>query len=322
VIPRVSVVVPAYQSASTIGAAVSSVLTQTYDDLEVVVVDDGSTDETAAIASAHPGRVRVVSQQNAGVAAARNRGIAEARGELIAFCDSDDYLFPTHLHALVDTFDRAGTEIATANAFWLYPGGISPSRLRLRGRFPHPGEQRRAILEHNFVSTMSLFPRALVDRIGPFDERKRRAEDWEFWLRAIFSGARVALQPRPLALYRWGSTSLSADWEAMDAEVEAVFDDLEKRVELTADELAYVQTRRSGPGPRRLAREAERALAAGRFRQAARLSGQAAALCPSERPLVWKARIMRFAPWLTGPLLRSRKLRREHRLGIDVHHTR
>ena len=78
--PRFSVVMPAYQAEQTIGAAVSSVLQQTHSDWELVVVDDGSTDATGAIAAAHPGPVRVVRQENAGVAPARNRGIAEARG--------------------------------------------------------------------------------------------------------------------------------------------------------------------------------------------------------------------------------------------------
>jgi len=190
--PRVSVVMPAYQAAWSVGAAVESVLWQTYRDLEVVVVDDGSTDATAEIVRAHEGPVRVVHQENAGVAAARNRGIAEAAGELIAFCDSDDLWFPAHLEALVEVYDRAGGGIATANSYWLFPGGIHPARTRFRGRFPTADEQRRAILEQNFVSTMALFPRRLPEEIGPFPVDRRRAEDWDFWIRAIYAGHRVA----------------------------------------------------------------------------------------------------------------------------------
>jgi glycosyltransferase involved in cell wall biosynthesis len=317
--PRVSVVMPAFQAEATIGGAVSSVLGQTYRDFELLVVDDASTDATTAIAEAHPGPVRIVRQEpNGGVAAARNRGIAESGGELITFCDADDYLFPEHLAALVATFDRSGKGLATANAYWLYPGGVDASRLRLGGHFPQPDEQRQAILEQNFVSTMSIFRRRLVDEIGPFDEQKRRAEDWEFWLRAIFSGCRVALQPRPLALYRWSSTSLSSDWPQMDAEVEAVLDGVPGRVELTEDERDYVRRRLAGPGPRRLARDGDQALREGRYGDAARLYGEAAALCRSEQPLLWKARLLRPAPGLVGPVIRSRQLRREERLGLDT----
>ena len=141
----------------------------------MVVVDDGSRDATAEIAGAYPEPVRVVSQENAGVAVARNRGISEARGELIAFCDADDVFLPGHLEALVETFDRNGGGIATSNCYWLFPDGIHPSRTRYKGRFPEPARQRLAILEQNFVSTMSLFPKQrCVDEIGPFDAERRR----------------------------------------------------------------------------------------------------------------------------------------------------
>jgi glycosyltransferase involved in cell wall biosynthesis len=283
-----------------------------------VVVNDGSTDATAAILEAHPGPIRLVSQPNAGVAAARNRGIAEAAGELIAFCDADDYLFPDHLAALVAAYDSGATGIATANSYWLLPGGIDRSKTRFRGRFPHPDEQRLAVLQQNFVSTMSLFPRALAEELGGFDEQKRRAEDWDFWLRAVFSGARVTLQPRPLALYRWRNDSLSSDWRQMDAEVESVLDGLEQRVSLTEAELAYLRRRRAGPGPRQLSRDGDEALRAGRYGEAARLFREAAELCPSERALVWKANTLRAAPPVLGPLLRSRQIRRERRLGLGT----
>ena len=144
-------------------------------------MDDGSSDATGAIASSFPEPVRVVRQENAGVAAARNRGIAEARGELIAFCDADDVLLPRHVEALVETYDRTGAGLATSNCYWLFPGGIHPSRTRYKGRLPGPEKQRLAILEQNFVSTMSLFPKALVDEIGLFDEELVVAEDWGFW---------------------------------------------------------------------------------------------------------------------------------------------
>ena len=319
--PRVSVVMPAYQAAWSIGAAASSVLWQSYRDLELVVVDDGSTDRTAAVVESLDGAVRLIRQENAGVAAARNRGIEAATGELIAFCDADDLWFAEHLAALVDVFDHAGG-IATSNCYWLFPRGIHPSRTRYKGRFPEPERQRQAILEQNFVSTMSLFPRSLVDEIGPFDERLRRAEDWDFWLRAIYAGQRVSLQRRPLALYRWGTTGLSSSWREMDADIEAIFDGIEQRVELTGDERAYVERRRTGPGPRVLGREGDDALRSGRYREAARAYAEAATLCPAERPLVWKARVLRTMPWLTGPLVRARQLRIEDEVGLEEGHRR
>ena len=319
--PRVSVVMPAYNAAWSIGAAASGVLWQTYRDLELVVVDDGSTDGTADVVGALEGPVKLIRQENAGVAAARNRGIEAASGELITFCDADDLWFAEHLAALLDVWERHGG-IATSNCYWLFPRGIHPSRMRYKGRFPEPARQRRAILEQNFVSTMSVFPRALVDEIGPFDEERRRAEDWDFWLRAIYAGHRVSLQREPLALYRWGDTGLSSGWREMDADIEAIFDGLEERVALTDDERAYVQRRRSGPGPRTLGREGDAALRDGRYAEAARAYRRAAGLCPAERPLVWKARVLSLAPPLVGPLVRKRQLQIEEQVGYDDGHIR
>jgi glycosyltransferase involved in cell wall biosynthesis len=320
-VTRVSVVTPAFNAGRTIGAAVSSVLAQTYGDLELVVVDDGSTDATAAIVEAHGGPVRLIHQENAGVAAARNRGIEEARGQLIAFCDADDVLFPEHVEQLVHLWDAHGG-IVTANSYWLLPGGIHRSRKRYKGGFPKPDRQRRAILEQNFVSPLSLFPRALVGEIGGFPVERRRAEDWHFWIRAILAGHRVTLQAKPSALYRWGTESLSSARDAMDADVEAVYRELADRDDLTAEERDYVKRRLAGPSPRELARDGDSALREGRYREAARAYRDAAVLVPSERMLRWKARALGPAPRLVGPLVRARQLRIERALGMGEEHIR
>jgi GT2 family glycosyltransferase len=315
---RVSVVMPAYNAAATVGAAVSTVLGQTYPDFELVLVDDGSTDATGAIAGAHEGRLRVVRQENAGVAAARNRGIAEAAGELIAFCDADDLWFEDHLAALVEVYDATpGLRIATANSYWLFPRGIDSSKVRYRGRFPEPERQRVAILEQNFVNTMSLFPRSLVDEIGPFDVDRRRAEDWEFWLRAIFAGYRIVLQRRPLTLYRWGASGLSAEYERMDEDIVAILAAAARRPDLRDEERRYLDRRLAGAEPRVLTRLGDAALRRGEYREAAKQLRRAASLVPSERPLVWKARVLSVAPRLIGPLLRARQLRIEGSVGLD-----
>jgi glycosyltransferase involved in cell wall biosynthesis len=319
--PRVSVVMPAYQAAWSIGAAASSVLWQSYRDFELIVVDDGSTDRTADVVASLEGPVRLIRQENAGVAAARNRGIEASTGELITFCDADDLWFAHHLAALLSVYDRHGG-IVTSNCYWLFPRGIHTTRMRYKGRFPQPERQRRAILEQNFVSTMSIFPRSLVNEIGPFDEERRRAEDWDFWLRAIYAGNRVSLQREPLALYRWGESGLSAGWREMDADIEAIFDGLEKRVELTDAERGYVRRRRSGPGPRVLGRVGDSALGSRRYREAARAYREAARLCPAERPLVWKARLLSVAPPLVGPFVRARQERIERQVGYDEGHLR
>ena len=317
---RISFVMPAFEAQQTVGAAISSVLQQTHRDFELVVVDDGSTDATGSIAGSFPD-VRVVRQENGGVAAARNRGIKEADGELIAFCDADDILFPEHLAALVEVWERH-RGIATANSFWLFPGGIHPSRRRYKGRFPAPDRQRRAILEQNFVSTLSLFPKALFEEIGPFDTELAVAEDWDFWLRAIYAGHRIALQPKPLSLYRWGTGGLSSDPERMDEHVRKLLKHALEREPMEPDERAYLKRRLDGPGPAALGRRGDEALRAGDYATASTSYREAAALCPTEPRLVWKARMMRFAPRLTGPLVRARQLRIEEGVGFEEGHVR
>jgi cellulose synthase/poly-beta-1,6-N-acetylglucosamine synthase-like glycosyltransferase len=318
--PRVSVIVAAHEAEGTVGAAVESVLWQSYRDRELIVVDDGSTDRTADIVTAHPG-VRLIRQENAGVAAARNHGLRKAAGELVTFLDADDLLFEDHLAVLVRTYERTGG-IVTPNSFWLLPGGIHPDRKRYRGGFPKPERQRRAILEQNFVSIMSLWPRRMADEIGPLSEELLRAEDWEFWIRAIYRGYRVALQPRPLSLYRWGATGLSAAWGRMDEAVAAVLRRAEERLPLDPEERAYVRRRLEGPDPKELSRLGDRALRQRRYTEAARHYRRAAALNATERRLVWKARLMSAAPPLAGPIVRARQLRIERHLGIRDEHVR
>ena len=316
--PRVSVVMPARNAVPHAGGAIASVLAQTFDDFELVVVDDASTDATRAIVESFATadeRVRVVDGPGSGVAAARNRGIEAAGAPLIAFCDADDVLLPPHLAALVEAAgDVCDDVIVTANAYWLFDGGIDQRKTRHRGRFPAPEQQRKAILEQNFVSTMALFPRQLVDRIGPFATDLTHAEDWHFWMRAVFAGVEVRHQPRPLALYRWG-TGLSADAGAMDAAVAEVLRRALVELPLRVDERAYVEARLAQPSPQSLTRQADEALHAGRWSVAGAAYRKAAALVPSEAPLVWKARLLRVAPPVTGPLLRRQMQAADRRRG-------
>ena len=324
--PRVSVVMPARDAMPHVGGAVASVLAQTFDDLELVVVNDASVDATRAVVEAFASsdrRVRVVDGAGAGVAAARNRGIEAASAPLVAFCDADDVLLPPHLAAMVDV--AAGDDVVvTANAYWLFDGGIDARKTRHRGRFPPLERQRRAILEQNFVSTMALVPRSLVERVGPFAADLTHAEDWHFWMRAVFAGVEVRHQPRPLALYRWG-TGLSADTASMDAAVAEVL----RRalagldgLDLRDDERSYVEARLAQPSPQSLTRQADEALRAGRWSAARDAYGRAAALVPSEAPLVWKARLLRAAPPLAGPLLRRQMRAADRRRGTPHGHQR
>jgi glycosyltransferase involved in cell wall biosynthesis len=317
--PLISVVMPAHNSARTIGAAVSSVLWQTYDAVELLVVDDGSTDATAEIVEGfRDPRVRLIRQSWAGQAAARNTAMAEATGDLIAFFDSDDLMFDQYLDALHSAWRRGGRGIATSNAYWLLPGGIMAGRLRHTGAFPTPGRQRQALLESNYVSIMSLFPAEMVASIGPMDTELRYAEDWEFWLRAVFAGYLVDHQATPMAMFRWGNVGVSSHRDPVyEAETE-ILRRMATRPDLAADEAAYLRRRLAAEPPRKLLAGAEAALRAGRYTEARRLYAEAADLCRSQTRLVAVARVMRWTPWVSGPLLRRRLLGRERKVGFDA----
>ena len=211
--PVVSVIVPAYNVAPYIGAAIDSALTQTFDDIEILVVDDGSTDETAAIVSAaqqRDGRVRLIQQANGGLSAARNAALPVARGELFALLDGDDLWDPWYLYEQLAIFRaRPDVSIVTGNAVNL--GGShdgEPAR-------PHPDRRPDPTLasmlaDEEAVFIMSVFRRTVYERIGGFDESMRSNEDYDYWLRAAIAGFRFARNDKPLGKYRRRADSLSA----------------------------------------------------------------------------------------------------------------
>jgi glycosyltransferase involved in cell wall biosynthesis len=181
-VPLVSVVLPTYQRADVLGRAVRSVLSQTVTDLELLVVDDGSTDGTAElveqITRTDP-RVRYLQQPNGGAPRARNLGIRHARGPYTAFQDSDDEWEPTFLERLLP-FVRS------------HPGVLaftSHDVTHLDGRVvrlpdTHVRDVRRRILHRNIVSTQTvLLPTAALRDVGGFDVHLRSVQDWELWLR-------------------------------------------------------------------------------------------------------------------------------------------
>lgn len=199
--PRVSVVIPAYNAASLIGAALSSVFSQTFDDLECIVVDDGSTDQAELLEALRPwdGRIIHIRQENGGPAKARNTGIALANGELIAFLDADDEWLPEKLEKQVAYFDRYP-------ATGLLHTGMVGERESLR---PAGGPPRNAFCDlfHTrfFVNTLTvMIPAAVLKEIGGFDERREiHIEDWDLWLR-IAARHPFGYLPDALAIHRPG----------------------------------------------------------------------------------------------------------------------
>jgi glycosyltransferase involved in cell wall biosynthesis len=232
--PTVSVITPAFNAALYVRETLDSIRAQTFSDFEVIVIDDGSTDETAAVVESYAlrdPRIQLIRQSNQGIAAARNAGIARARGRFLALLDSDDVWFPRYLEEQVAILRRR-PEIAVLSANAINLGGPLDGQLLL-GR-SRRGNLRKLSLftlvrAEDSMSILSVFRREVVDAIGGFDATLRRSEDYDFWLRAAAAGFRVAVNMKPLGLYRRRPDSMSADEVLMLHAVRAVLVKLRER---------------------------------------------------------------------------------------------
>jgi glycosyltransferase involved in cell wall biosynthesis len=234
---------PAYNVEPYVGEAIQSVLRQSFVDLEVVVVDDGSTDGTArvvSVAAAGDPRVRLVRQPNRGLAGARNTAMRMARGDVFALLDSDDLWEREFLEEQLAVLDaRPEVDIVTGNGWML--GG---SR---HGEFARPSPDLRptpdlaAILgDERAVFIMSVFRRRVYEVVGCFDESMRTNEDYDFWLRAAISGCRFARNDRPLGHYRIRTDSLSASEMRMLRGILNVYTGIRPRIADRPRELAIL----------------------------------------------------------------------------------
>lgn len=219
----VSVVVPAFNAERTINETLLSVRSQTHRNLEIIVVDDGSTDRTYQYACDHSGtdsRIRVVRQPNAGVAAARNRGIEEARAELIAPIDADDLWKPTKIARQLRALRAAGSEVKLVYTW----SALIDEDSKVIDWSKEPlfvGEVLFALSYANFVGNGStaLMQKSVLKELGGYDVslRARQAqgcEDWSLFLR-IAEGSQFAVVPDYLTGYRQARRAMSRDIEQM-----------------------------------------------------------------------------------------------------------
>ena len=311
--PAVSVIMPAYNVAEYVGAALESALAQTFANLEVVVVDDGSSDATPAIAAevaARDARVRVIRQENRGLAGARNRALAEAKADYFALLDSDDLWNSTFLEEQIAILrGRPHVSIVTGNARVL--GG------RLDGVPARPCPDTRPdpdlasiLADEESVFIMTVFRRAVYDRIGGFDETMRTNEDFDYWIRAAAAGFVFARNDRPLGSYRRRPDSLSADEERMLRGILRVY---AKAADTFADrprERAIINRQAERFEQQLLRSQARTALEKLDFRGAASTLDALHARCPAVS--VGVARLM--AHWTPTLLARAYRFRRQRQL--------
>jgi glycosyltransferase involved in cell wall biosynthesis len=209
--PKVSVIIPAYNAEAYLRQAIESVLAQDFRDIEVLVIDDGSKDGTAAVAGTFGSPVRRLSKENGGVSRARNFGIQHAAGEYVAFLDADDLWEPTKLRKQVELLDKEPEVGLCFTAMWRVDANLQPIEITPALDYPDYGA---ALLLYSCVVTGScssaMVRRTILQRLGGFDPSFSTCADWEFWLR-LSQVTRFGAIDEPLVKYRVTPGSMSSN---------------------------------------------------------------------------------------------------------------
>lgn len=219
--PGVSVVIPSYNAARFIGAAINSILGQSQAAQEVIVVDDGSTDATSEILAAFEahGSLKVIRQQNAGPAAARNAGIAAAEGELIALMDADDIALPQRLALQAGVLSRhPELSVVSGGYEWIDETGQSlPWPYHSWRHYPDLNSLRTWLFDCPIVPSATMLRRVTWTAVHGFNPQLVGPEDWDFWMRLVLSGQGMAWNREVVCLYRRVKTSLSSHAQRMSS---------------------------------------------------------------------------------------------------------
>ena len=239
---RVSVVVTSYNSLPYLPETINSVLQQTFTDFELIIVDDGSTDQTVdTIKEYDDNRIKLVAQENQGVSVARNFGIDHAIGEYVAFLDGDDVWEISKLAKQVELMD-SNPDIGLVHT-WL---ALINEKSELTGRIMKPyqeGHVWKDIIENNMVACSSTLIRSSCFEVaGVFDSSLLVAEDWDLWIR-LSANYPFAIIKEPLVKYRNHGTSKSKNYPAMVHDFRTI---IERAFQSSPQDLLYLRNRSYG----------------------------------------------------------------------------
>jgi glycosyltransferase involved in cell wall biosynthesis len=216
----VSVVIPNYNYARFVGGAVDSVLAQTYPDIEVIVVDDGSTDESKDVLISYGDGIKSIFQQNSGVAAARNNAVAASSGEYVAFLDADDEWLPAKLEKQVAMF-RSDPSLGLVH---VGVDEIDSDGRTLRHRLEgSTGDATGDLLKLGRRGILGggsglVVPRRIFDEVGGFDERLSTSADWDFFYQ-VASRYNVGFVPEVLMKYRFHNSNMRSNVDVMERDM-------------------------------------------------------------------------------------------------------
>ena len=302
--PSFSVVIAAYQAAETVGEAIESALAQTLPALEVIVVDDGSSDGTAAALEPYAPKIRSLRQDHRGVASAWNAALEVARADFFAVLGADDAYLPQRLEALASlAVARPDLDVLCTDLVYEVDGAEA-------GRFGETcpfelHDQRAAILSRCFCAAPAV-RRATLTSVGGFRESMRTGSDWENAIRLVHSGARAGLVDEPLYRYRIRRDSLTGDRVGALRERISFLERLGRELELSEGERATL--RRSVARQRASLALAEAEVAVrSRSRDARRRALGAAATASVPLPARAAAFAAAIAPSVAARVLESRE---------------
>jgi glycosyltransferase involved in cell wall biosynthesis len=219
---KVSIVIPNYNQMHYLRSSIQSVLNQTYKNFEIVIIDDGSTDDSKSVISGFGDRVRCIYQENKGLAGARNTGIHAARGELIGLLDADDEWMPSYLERMV-SFANANPEAAVYYCRAQAMDANGDPLPQIFGGPPVPPDQLyHTLLRANFIipSTI-LMIKSAITQAGLFDPDLRSLEDWDLWLRLLPTHRIIGIDDI-LVKYRIHGSSLSTNVSGMQNAIRLV----------------------------------------------------------------------------------------------------
>jgi glycosyltransferase involved in cell wall biosynthesis len=317
--PAVSIIIPAYNAAAYIRETLDSVLAQTFDDYEIVIVNDGSPDTEELERALEPYRERIVylAQENGGPGRARNTAIRAARGRYVALLDADDQWEPEYLAAQVAALEADPTADVVYSNGVIFGNGADVGR-ELMEVFPTSGEVtfEKVLTCECTVLICAVIRREALERVGGFDAHMRGTEDFDLWLRILHTGGRIIYHRQKLMRYRRIAGSLSSSDVGMFASALAVFEKVGRTMSLSDTQrraLAEVTARYHAK--LRLA-EGKRALAEGDTRAALDALGEANTFFKSGK-LRAAVLLLRLAPGVVSGVYRLRE-RRDERVQARV----
>jgi glycosyltransferase involved in cell wall biosynthesis len=270
-VPRVSVIIPCYNTAKYVGEALDSLARQTFRDFETILVNDGSPDtpELERVLEPYRGGIVYLVQENRGPSAARNTAIKAAKGEYIGLLDSDDYWEPEYLSTLVTELDQhRDLDVVFPDARIVGDAPESGRTIMEMNRISGDITIESLLSEEAFVFVAALARRDVLIEAGLFDEDFYNSEDFDLWIRVLAVGGRIGFNSTVLTNYRRRAESLTTNTERMLMHHMLVWDKMEQTLALTPAETVALQARRSKTAAAQHLARARAAFAAGEYPKA------------------------------------------------------